>query len=839
MTRTLRALVGRTFELGHLVDRWANAKASKGGAVLILGEAGIGKSRLAVELAYIARADGADVLRIQAARQRANSDLYPIVAYVHDAADVRPTDPDGIRAAKISAMISRGSSFELTTAMLDALVELGATTDGGLDDRQSPRIRRDVLFGTLLDGLARATASRPVLLIVEDAQWLDPSTVAFLRQLVLRAENLHLLIGITARRDFEPDWIEAKSSSIVVLTRLNAVDSVALTTMVAGSTRLTPSERQSVVERSEGVPLYIEELAGAHLTLDKLGAAVTGVPESLQDALLARLEQLGGAKSLAQICAAYGRRFSHEIGALLWDVVRGDDAQANYVQAIERLMTAEILRPAPVVVGSIYTFRHALLQDTAYESLSALERLGIHATIAAALETLSRSSGTAQPEILAYHYDLADMPFEAGAYRLEAGKAAARRGSVVEAITEFKLGIASARRAAETTDCEPLLFELYKNLGPAIMAHRGYSSDDALGAFREAQRRLHLSRSSVDHVHVLLGRFNVHFGRGELAKALEVAQQADDALAMGYGGYPVLRGQALCMMGRFVDARRALEDALAKYNPDLDARSGLFCQADVVATSFLAKTEFALGHWVRSSELTKTAMAMARQQGHPIALAIASMGEMFFATESGDIELARKLCDAALVHATQHDLSNYVLWNSFYGQALSLSVDPGAAIVGMERILKQAADAGTGLFRSTHLGLLGAAYGIVGQHNVALARIEHAIDTAQATLNLDVMPTLYRFRAKTFVALMRMSEADHDLEMAWSIATAQSARTEALRAATAHARLLKDSERGRQAFERLAAIYSWFDQRHPLPDLAQAKRVLNAFDDSSGAVNTL
>ena len=807
----------------HLKERWAEAIAGNGGGVFISGEAGIGKSRLARELEHHVHADAALVLKYHGSPQHSNSDLHPVIEHLYLVAGVRRTEPDAVRYAKIEKMLALSSPSYLPARMLQGLVALGGVPTLH-DEQQSPRLRRDAVLGALIEGVADMSQIKPLLMIVDDAQWFDPTSVELLNRLVERSQNLRILLVVTARREFHPDWISLKQISLLLPRRLNAEDTKTLAARVAGANSLSPAAFQNVVDRSEGVPLFVEELTRELAAMGPGPNASLAVPASLQTLLLSRLDRLGPAKRMAQNVSALGRRFSHDLGAAVWD-----GSEREFQLLIERLMAAEILLPMPVAPGAFYAFRHALLQEAAYASFEPKQRQLIHAKIVDTLERHAQFLVVDQPEIMAFHCNIADQHAMAAAHWLEAGKASAARGSVLEAVNFFELGLTSADRAADAKSCEQLKFELFLNLGPALMALKGYSSDAGLEAFEQARQRLNLSRSSMEQIHVLLGLFNFHFGRGELNKALEVAQQADQALAVGYGGYPVLLGQSLCTMGRFPEARRSLEKALAGYDASLDAQSGLFCRADVVATSFLAKTEFALGNLDRAAELTQAAMDLARQQGHPVALAIAYLSQLFFASEAGDLALAQTTAEEALAHATKHDLGNYLLWVSFHCAALTLRADAAASIAIMEKNLEQAKSAGTLMFRPAQLGLLGAAYSSQGKHEDALHLIDEGIATAQQTGGLESLPALYRLRANTLTKLMRPAAAIREAEHSLSIAQAQSARTEELRAATLLARLLSEPVRREQVLDLLSNLYAKFQHGLQIPDLKHAARVLTSF----------
>jgi tetratricopeptide (TPR) repeat protein len=819
LRRAWSPLVGRTDELRHLEACWSRARAGQGNAVVISGEVGIGKSRLALELEKHAQADDALCLRLQCSALQSNTHLHPIQEHLANIAGVRPTEPLSLRADKIQKMIMLAVSDQPLERLISGLVAIGAPADPDGDVRGS-QSRREVLLEALNAGLTDVTALKPLLYILEDAQWLDPTSNDLLERLVRRVSRFRLLVVVTGRREYDPSWIGAPHTSVVIPRRLNAADSLMLAQQIAGIDTFSAGDLQSVIDRSEGVPLFVEELSKAMPGDGAIAPDGLKVPATLVALMMARLDTLGPAKEIAQIAAALGRRFSHSIAARVWG---GRDAEFNAL--ISDLMVAEFVLPKPIVQGAHYTFRHALLQEAAYASLEGEQCALVHAKIADVLAADQQDMMIHQPEIMAHHHERAELHQWAARDWLAAGKASAARGGVEEAINCFKLGLGSIMRGARTEQLKRLEFELNMNLGPALMALKGYASEDGLSAFAHARRLLGLSRSSLEEIHVLLGLFNVHFGRGEFQQALDVGQQADQHLTVGYGGYPVLMGQAQCMMGDFVEARRSLERALERYDPALDVNSGLFCNADVVATSFLAKVEFSLGNLDRSAELTRVTMDLARQQGHPLALAIAYLGQLFLAAEMGDLEQAQKIADDALAHVTQHNLGNFRLWVAFHRAALSLRSNPAAAIATMHQILDEADAAGTLMFRSAQLGLLGAAYASTGRKDEALAAIEQGLATARKTRGLEAVPALYRLRAKILLEA-RPAEALRDLEASLALARSQSARIEELRSATVLARALKGTDREGYGRDLLAVVYEAFRRGHPFPDLQHAGRVL-------------
>ncbi len=823
--RALSLLVGRADELKHLKLCWEHAQAGNGNTVVISGEAGIGKSRLATEMQDHVHTGDALVMRLQCSPLQSNSDLHPLEQYLAEFAGTQRTEAEHLRRDKIQKLLPLSGTGETLRDLLDGLVAIGGPIKPA-NDLQSPQFRREQILQGLMDGLAELTRVKPLLIIVEDAQWLDPTSSVLLERMVRRAHTQPLLILVTARREYDPSWIGSAHTSIVIPHRLSDRDTLELAQQIAGNDAFGDEELRQLIGRSEGVPLFIEELSRYNTSFGATPSDALKIPASLQAVLQARLDKVGAAKYVAQIGSALGRRFNHDVAAAVW----GGSAP-EFDQLLATLMSAELLLPMPIGPGALYSFRHVLFQEAAYSSLLREQRTVMHAQIVRAFAITAPNIGLDQPEIMAHHCERAEFYLPAAEHWLAAGMASVARGSVAESINYFKLGLKALERNPPSDRRERLDFELHLNLGPALMALKGYACSEGLATFLRARQLLTWSRSSLEEIHVLLGLFNVHFGRGEFPQALEVAHQADHMLSIGYGGYPVLIGQTQCMMGDFQDARRNLEHALERYAPTIDANSGLFCRADVIATCFLAKVEFALGNLHRCIELTRAAKDLARQQGHPLALAIAYLAQLFLATEAGDLQQAHLIADQALDHVTRHNLDNYRVWIAFHRAALSVRTNTSEALATMHQLLAEADAAGTLTFRPAQLGLLGAAYASMGKWDEALALIDQGLETARFSRGLEAVPALHRLRAKTLLQT-RPSEAIRELEMSLAMAQMQSARMEELRSATVLARMLKDTEREGYAKELLGRVYRTFTLGPEFPDLKQAGRVLASLGET-------
>lgn len=660
----------------------------------------------------------------------------------------------------------------------------------------------------------------PILLIHEDAQWIDPTSEEWLVRLINNAPNLRLLLIVTARRDYATPWTAHPLVRLIAPRRLDDRMADRLVQAVPGVDVLPESERADIVERAEGVPFFLEELARDALAHHRKAQPSPPIPLTLNAALLSRLEATGSAKQVAQMAAVLGRTFEHDIAALVW----GRNGP-EFAQMIEALMSAEIIRPGPVRSGSRYEFRHALFQEAAYTSLLRDERTFIHARVVDVLLAGSPDEIDEHPELIAYHCDRADRHALATQYWLSSGHIAARRGAVSTAANSFRMGLAAAAQSQEQPPDDRRRFELLLGLGSAVMAESGYTSKEALKAFEAARRLTHCAKNSHEQLQMWLGLFNAHFGRGELLKALNVAQVAHAELLPEYGGYPVLIGQVQCYMGRFEEASHNLASAIEAYNPSIDANLGLFCRADLVATSLLAKVEFARGRLKRSSDLTAKALSMARIQGHPIAIAIAMLGRLFLLLDCRKLAEASQVAEEAYAHAVINDLSDYKLWLEFIRAALEIRAAPEAALFKMREAIAAMDKAETLMFRPAQLAMLGGALDALGRPVEALTAIEDGLRIADETAAREAIPALLRLHAKA-IAKSDLRKARESLQKSLGEAQQQGAVMEELRTTTQIAAIMSISNEKEAARAMLARIYDPFPKDFPHPDLTAAARLL-------------
>ena len=387
----LTALVGREEELELLLQRWSKAKSGEGQVVLLSGEAGIGKSRLIVALLERLATEPHVRLRHFCSPQHTDSALYPIIGQMERAAGFAQDDTPQVRLDKLDAVLTRTSTPKADAALFADMLSL--PNDGRYPTLDlTPEQRRHRTFEALSLQIEALTSSRPVLIIVEDTHWLDPTSLEAFGQVVAQIPNLPVLLIVTFRSEFEPPWIGRSHVTALTINRLAERDVRAMIDNVIGNKPLSLEVRQDIIERTDGVPLFVEEITKAVLEAENEGAAqrtaavvpspALAVPASLHGSLMARLDRVGPAKEIAQIGATLGRKFSHP---LLAAVVRKPEAEL--ASALDRLIAAGLLFQQGVPPHATYLFKHALVQDAAYGTLLREPRRALHARIAETLES--------------------------------------------------------------------------------------------------------------------------------------------------------------------------------------------------------------------------------------------------------------------------------------------------------------------------------------------------------------------------------------------------------------------------------------------------------------------
>jgi class 3 adenylate cyclase/predicted ATPase len=840
-------LIGRTRELADLLTHLAEVEGVVGrGAkvVVVSGEAGIGKSSLVNVAADRADARGMRVFPFRCSPYYVNSALYPIIESLKQTLRIKVDGDPQLALDRIDRLLRR-HDFPVAESAPYLAALLGLPTG----DRYGAPLRasdlRKPLQRLLVDMLYRQAAARPFLLVGEDLHWADPSTLELLSLILERQDPSRLLLLLTHRPEFVPRFLVPHAVSHVILDRLSDDEGRALVLRTAEGSELPAHVINEIVSKTDGIPLFIEEMTKAVLeTARALGKGDAGatvaegarpglIPSTLQGLLMARLDLLPEAKPLAQFASALGREFSldllKEVAGLPEERVRSD---------LERLREAGLLNALDGEQGSIhYQFKHALVRDAAYESLLRSSRPEIHRRIADTLEARFTAEVQAAPELLAYHLTQAGLPERAVPYWQMAGLRAASRSEYHEAAAHIGAALELLRKLPETRQWQELELDLTIANAGAMRATRGFAALETGQAFVRARglcRRLGETRRLIP---ALNGLYAYHLVHGEHDAAGEVARElletatrlADRSLIM-IGHRAV--GAVLFHTGHPLEARRHLETALAMYDQQTDARLAAVYGTDHASTTscFLGLTLWVLGYRDQSLRVlrwaTEHSIAIGHIHSEVQARTFLALNHLL-ARELQDVEepadWVRKF---SVGYAFPLMEASAYAWIAAAKAPRELTAENIAAVLKGARAMQAT---GSNMYVPYLIVHAAALYERAGNLPEGLAALAEATAMTESSNERWAEPELHRVRAALLGAppAPRLGEAEEALRTAMRIAGAQGARIWQLRAAVDLADLLRRQDRSGEARDLLAPEVAWFSEGLDTPDLRAARELLD------------
>jgi class 3 adenylate cyclase/predicted ATPase len=843
----LTALVGREEESELLLRRWSKAKSGEGQVVLLCGEAGIGKSRLTAALLERLATEPHTRLRYFCSPQHADSAFYPVIGQLERAAGLAHDDTPRAKLDKFDALLAQSSTSLQDAVLLGELLSL--PNDGRYPAIDlSPQQRRQRTLDALNSQLKALARQKPVLMIFEDAHWSDPTSLEVFGQAVNRIVTLRVLLIVTFRPEFDSPWIGRPHVTALTINRLAERDVAAIIDCVVGNKFVPARLRQDIIERTDGIPLFVEEMTKAVLEAESEHAAeralaavpspALAVPASLHASLMARLDRLGAAKEVAQIGAAIGREFSH---VLLAAVVRQSEAQLR--SALNRLIAAGLLFRQGVPPHETYLFKHALVQDTAYGTLLREPRRALHARIADTLENQFAEIAEHQPELLARHCT------EAGLIEKSAGlwgKAAQRsldRSALVEAAEQFTRALDQIATLPATPTVRREQIKLQVALITPLIPLKGHAAPETKAAAERARLLIEQAEALGEPPEDPLLLFSVLYAfwvanyvafsgdviRSLAAQFLTLAERQLATVPQMIGHR--LMAISLASTGEITNGRVHYDQALALYDPakhrPLAMRFGQ--DAGVTVLCHRSWALFALGYPDAALADAESAFKDGREIGHAATLMHALAYASFIQIQCG----------------------NYLTAKTLVGELVALADEKGALLwkaIGMTHQgwlfarTGQASDAvhmitsGINAWRSTkatvwvplYLSYLARAYADVGNLDDAWRCIGEAITAVDNTKERLWEAEIHRTAGE--IALLPpkpdATEAEGHLERALAVARAQQAKSWELRAAMSMARLWANQGKRDEARDLLAPVYNWFTEGFDTHDLKEAKALL-------------
>ena len=825
--RDAAPMVGRDRELALLKQRWAQACAGEGLAVLLVGEAGIGKSRLVRALL-----DGCvdplhRLVRWQCSPYHADSALWPVIQRLARMARLGEEDNPDAALDKLEAIVG-----ERDTALCATLLGLNSSERYGPLE-MTPQMLRERTLELLIEQLFDRADPRPSLLVLEDAHWIDPTTLELLERCLVRIDQARMLIVITCRPDNQPRLDGHPSVTSLSLNRLSRASVEAMVRRLGGD-NLQPQTLATIATQTDGVPLFVEEL-----TLAVLETGEATIPASLHGSLMARLDRFPEVKEVAQIAACIGREFDP---ALVHAVADRPDTVAP---ALDRLVEAELIFRRGDRTHPRYTFKHALVQEAARESLLRDRRQAIHARI---LEVLLAGSSEASLAILARHAQLAGRVAEAIEFWTQAGDVALAKSAYVEATHCFTSAIELARQsAAYRPDAERRLqeLELQVRLGRASSAAHGYGTDLAKRAFERADDILD---TVADATHA----FRVHYGlwtwnvmqchiedsllRAKRALAVAKPDGSDGTLGFAHR----LIGSSHLLMGELDVALTHAELAL-----QLTSAPGMYDFAGVLGVDARVTIYFTLAWILRLQGLAQRSEDMLREAARVglsgevsakanmhLNCAIPRLFARDFASAAPDVE-------ALLALAEEHRLGMYKSYANVVSSwiALETKAPTEDVIRTFETAVSELSSLGSRIHLPFFRTVLASGLARVGRRDEALREVDRAIVESEKTKQAWFAAELWRVRGELLSAdgVRSAAEAARNFEQALTLARSSGARLWELRAAVSLSRLWADRGERDRARPLLAPLLAWFSDGLDTADLADARTLLDSLSERPSA----
>jgi class 3 adenylate cyclase/predicted ATPase len=837
---TLAPLIGRDEEIDLLMRRWTRAKEGDGQVVLISGEPGIGKSRISAEFEQRLHLEPHLRLSLFCSPYHQDSALFPFIEHVRRASKLGNDDSPAIRLEKLEALLDRANASDEDVALLADLLSLPLSERYHLP-KLSPQHQKEQTLQALIRLLAGLSRQQPIVAVLEDVHWMDPTSCELLDLAVEHVRNLPILLVITFRPEFQPPWVGQPRVTMMALSRLDRRERTKMVEQVAGNKALPLEVVSQIADRTDGIPLFVEELTKSVLESgvlrEEAGRYVLdhplpplAIPTTLQDSLMARLDRLASVRLVAQIGAAIGREFSY---ALMRTVSLLPENDLN--DALARLVASELVFQRGAPPDAIYTFKHALVQDAAHGSMLRSSRQQLHALIANAIKTHSPELLDSQPELFARHFAEAGLIQESAACWARAGQKSAARSAMAESAAQLQKALDQLELLPETPERRRQELDVYSSLGAALRFVKGQASPEMGRAFVRARELWEGLGSPSEYLHIPYGQSRHHAFRGEFDLAqrldedlLQVSRQRGDVVGMVLGHD--CSGRDLLLAGKFASARSHLEEVLALYDPaSLGALvNQIGSHPQVISRAYLAIALFCLGFPVQALAKSNAAVAEARTLAHPPTLTVALSTDSRLLALMGDCAALDQRTSQLIDVATEQGFPLYGILGTIYRGWVKVNTGEVSKGIALLRSGSDAyGDTGAKTRIPYHMALLAKAYEIAEQYQEAALLLEDASKLAERIGERWFASELYRSQGQLMARQGDQDAADGLYRQAFAIARKQDAKLWELRAAVSLAKLGGNQARRAEARERLSSVYAWFNEGFDTEELRNAKSTLD------------
>ena len=845
----MTTLVGREEEYEVLRRRWSKAKEGEGQVVLLSGEAGIGKSHLTI--AFTARLKDERFLRIRSfcSPQHTNSALRPIIDHVERSSAFGRDDPLQTKLDKLDRVLRQSWSSAEDAALFVEMLSL--PNDGRYPVLDlTPQQRRQRTMDALVRQVEILSGLGPLLVVFEDAHWADPTSLELIGRLTSHIARHRVLMVISFRPEFEAPWIEQAHVTALALSRLAPRDVDLIIDHIIGNNPLPAAVRQDIIERTDGIPLFVEEMTKAVLettsedeatrTVALAPPSATAVPASLHASLMARLDRLGGSKELAQIGAAIGREFSHE---LLLGVASRPEAKLE--MQLDRLIRAGLLFRQGAPPDATYFFKHALVQDAAYSLLLREPRRRLHARIAATLESKFSEIVENQPEVLARHCAEAGNIERAVALWWKAGQRSAQGSALLEAIEQLTRALDLIATLPSTPALRHDEIKLQVELITPLLHLRGYAAPETRAAVDRARLLIERADALGEPTEDPMLLFSVLYGvwvanlvafNGDVMRSL--ATQFSALAEKQSATWPLMIGRrimglSLLHTGDFAEGRTHLDHAIALYDPaqHRDLATRFFGQENGAAImSWRSIASWLLGYPDAALADAEQALRLAREADHLATLVYVINFSIWSYIRRGDYTTAATLVDEYIPLEKQLGSPFWAGWGMMQRGCLwTLTGNAPEAVRTIASGVETMRSTGSTMWMPLFLSYLARANADIGQFDEASTRIGEAATAVETTKETWHEAEMNRVAGEIALRVQEpdVAKAEAHFARALEIARKQNAKSWELRAATSMARLLRARGDSRAAHDVLAPVYGWFTQGFDTLDLRQAKLLLD------------
>lgn len=835
----LTPFVGRQQEVGLLLDRWEQVQEGAGQAVLISGEAGVGKSRLVQSLRQRVTDTSHTWLECRCSPYTQNSAFYPVIDLLKRTWGLAGDDPAADKMRTLERNLSEAGLDPSASGPLFAMLLSLPLPERHAAADLSPELRRQRTLEFVVALLLGLTEHQPAMLLVEDVHWCDPSTLEVVGMLLDQAPRARLLLLLTFRPDFQPPWPARSHLTPIHVGRLRRRQAQEMASLVAVGRPLAAQLAREIAARADDVPLFIEELTRTVLESEALverdgeyalsePLSALSIPATLQDLLTARLDRLSAAREVLQLAATLGREFPY---ALLRAVWRQDEVALR--QRLAQLVDAEVLYQHGLPPDATYTFKHSLLQETAYHSLLRRSRREMHARIAEVLERQFAERVVSEPEVIARHYEEAGLAPQAIRYYQWAGEQAAERSAHHEAIGHLRRAIALIDTLPESAERHERELPVRVALGASLQAAEGFSSPAVRDTYQRIRALCGLASDPDRLALALWGLRTFHLTSGDLQAAHELSRtlrflgdEKDESVYRAAGEYGM--GSVAYYQGQCKAALQHSEQAVVFYDAarSREIIAGYALDFGIGARCYMALASWHLGYPDRALRFADDAVVQARCLGHPLTLGFTLVFAAIAQKNCGNRRCVEQLSGEAI------SLSEQYGFRLFLGGAMLLRgwslAGAAAAVREVEAGLSIAGHTGNQTFTPLILGGVAEVYQAGGRLAEALAAVDAGLAYSAEHGMVFWDAELLRQRGELLLAQGSGATGEPELlfRKAMEVARVQEARSHELRAAVSLARLLRSREENREAAALLQAVYRSFTEGLATEDLRRAAALL-------------